>query len=317
MKFTLNTLMVVVLAVSLNSCRSRDHRMSKLKDELSESIVNPGRLGGAMVFGEVNLTGNRNVGGGLPRLVGGRSHTKTDLYLSREQFVLSYDGDARIPVWAAWQVVKSDLGDVLRQPAFRSDHILNAYLEEKERADGLSPDDYRNTCFDRGHQSPAADRSNSVEDNEATFLMSNMAPQTGFLNRGMWKNLEDFSRELVETHKYKLQIFAGGILEDGREGIGPNKDIQVPTSFYKVIAIYEDRDDKAPISYIAVIMPNVTAGGLDPLANNDKLCKEQNGSFGFSIRSDWQFYVKNLKQIEDEAGVQFPMLQGIKPFKVD
>lgn len=315
MKIKLNSMLLMMLVMLVAGCRSRDQRMSKLKDELSESIVNPGRIGNAMVVGEVNLTGNRNVAGGLPRLLESPMARDTDLFLSREQFVVSYDSKSRIPVWAAWQVVKSDLGPVLRQPSFRSDEILNTYYEEKRGVSGIGPDHYRNTCFDRGHQSPAADRSNSEEDNEATFLMSNMAPQTGFLNRGMWKNLEDFSREIVEENKYKLQVFAGGILEDGREGIGPNKDIQVPTHYYKVVAIYEDKADKTPMSYIAVIMPNVTAGGLDPLANNDKLCKEQNGSFGFSIRTDWEFYSVTLEQLEKQAGVAFPQLRDVKPYK--
>ena len=41
----------------------------------------------------------------------------------------------------------------------------------------------------------------SIEDNAATFFMTNMMPQTPDNNRNTWGNLEDYSRELVSQGK--------------------------------------------------------------------------------------------------------------------
>ncbi len=318
MKFKVKTLLVVAVALTSVGCRSRDQRMSRLKDELNESIVSPRNIGGAMVVGEINLTGNRNVAGGLPKMLPNAIAMNADVYLSREQFVVSFDSKAKLPAWTAWQLVKADLGHVSRQNNFRGDEILNTFFEVTEGSSGVMPDHYRNTCFDKGHQSPAADRSNSQEDNDATFFMSNMAPQTAFLNRGIWKDLEEYGRAIVESNGYKLQSFAGGILRDGREGIGPNREIKVPTDFYKVIAVYDNEHAKIPFGYIAVIMPNLTADGLDPLANRESNCLEQEKGFN-SIRlpQRWQSYVVTISDIEYRAGVSFPQLAGVKSLKVE
>jgi hypothetical protein len=54
------------------------------------------------------------------------------------------------------------------------------------------PNDYRNSGYDKGHLCPAADRSASREDMDATFLMTNIAPQAPALNRGPWEKLESY-----------------------------------------------------------------------------------------------------------------------------
>ena len=294
--------------IVLVGCRSRDQRMSKLAEAVNESVVAPGKLGNAAVIGDTNLEGNRNVFAGYPTVTGPRVATVSDVILSREQFVVSFDSRAKVPAWTAWQVNSQDMGTTERNDGFRSDEILNRYIEVKTRDLGVTPEDYTGTCFDRGHQSPSADRTKSLRDNSATFYMSNMAPQTSFLNRIIWKDLEGHSRDLVKNDGRKLQVYAGSILRDGREGIGPNKDIQVPESFYKVVAVYENDKATKPMGYIAVVMPNVTADGLDPLAEHAAACDEQKrGGKGKQARN-WEAYRVPLKDIETKAGVSFPAL---------
>ena len=53
---------------------------------------------------------------------------------------------------------------------------------------------YRGSGYDRGHLKPAADSKGSMEEMESSFLMTNMAPQTPNLNRGIWKQLEEAVR---------------------------------------------------------------------------------------------------------------------------
>lgn len=297
-----------LMLTPLQACRSRDQRMAKLTDNLNAAVVSPRNLGGAMVIGDTDLTGNRNVAGGMPEVGGSHPVAANDVILSRSQFVVAFDAKAKIPTWTSWQIVAEDVGETERSNDFKSDEILDAYLKVKERDLGLSPKDYTNTCFDKGHQSPSADRSRNTRDNNATFYMSNMAPQTAFLNRRIWKDLEQHSRELVKTNGYKLQVFAGAILRDGREGIGPNKDIQVPEAFYKVIALYDNTSATSPKKYIAVVMPNVTADGLDPLAERETNCAEQKKGGKGKLPTHWEDYKVSLSDIETKAGVKFPQL---------
>ena len=310
MRLARNVVLLGMAGATLVGCRPRNQQPSTLKSSLQASIVMPGRIGNAMVVGETNLTGNRNIEGGLPKIISANVAASEDLYLSRQQFVVSFDTKARVPAWTAWQVVRGDLGEVARSDKFRSDEILNMYLEVHERNLGIEPEDYKDTCFDRGHQAPSADRTDTPKSNMATFYMSNMAPQTAFLNRRIWADLETYSRELIRKDKRKLQVYAGTILRNGREGIGRNRDIQVPEAFYKVVAVYEDDEAKKPMAHIAVIMPNVTANGKDPVANREEACVEQQKGGSGSLSTNWRDYKVSLKDIEKKAGISFPSLQS-------
>jgi endonuclease G len=308
----MNTRAIVFIsltAIPLLACKSRDERMSKLAESLNSAVVAPGKIGNLMVIGDTDLTGNRNVAGGIPELsTGGGNQAAPDVILSRSQFVIAFDSNAKVPAWTSWQVNGNDLGSTERSDRFQNDEILDTFLEIRERSLGLSPKDYANTCFDKGHQSPAADRSQNRDDNDATFYMSNMAPQTAFLNRRPWKDLESYSRTLVKDGAGKLQIFAGPILRDGREGIGPRKDIQVPEAFFKVVAIYDNGAAK-PSRYVAAIMPNLTAAGLDPLAEKSANCDDQKRGGGKGKLSvKWQDYKTSLAEVESKTGLRFPGL---------
>ncbi|WP_324679575.1 DNA/RNA non-specific endonuclease [Hymenobacter sp. GOD-10R] len=68
--------------------------------------------------------------------------------------------------------------------------MSSAWLGSAERQDNFSADNslpsgwyrvtmssYTGSGFDRGHNCPSADRTGFIEDNSATFLMTNMMPQ--------------------------------------------------------------------------------------------------------------------------------------------
>jgi len=296
----------------LVGCRARVENANLMNMTLDQAIVLPKKIDNVFVIGDTNLTDNRNVEGGLPKFVSSDFGPEAEVYLSRKQFVNLYNNKAKIPAWTAWQIVDTDLGEQTRSNRFRSDEILDTYLKIKERRDGVSSDDYGGSCFDRGHQTASADRSNSLKDNEATYFMSNMAPQTGFLNERIWGDLEKYTRKLVEEKGVKVQVYAGPIMKDGREGIGPNKDIQVPEAFFKVLAIYPNKSAKKPTEYIAVIMPNQTSDGLDPLANKEVTCKEQSKGGTGRLSTDWTTYKVKLEDIEKKAGIKFPVLSDLQ-----
>jgi len=75
--------------------------------------------------------------------------------------------------------------------------------------------DYRNSKFDRGHQAPSADFSGDPDWMVESFFLSNIVPQVGAgFNRGIWKNLEDLVRDLVQENRGELYVITGPVYPD-------------------------------------------------------------------------------------------------------
>jgi DNA/RNA endonuclease G (NUC1) len=70
-------------------------------------------------------------------------------------------------------------------------------------------DDYKNNIWDKGHMAPAAGFNCDKETLKKTFSYLNSALQHQGLNRGVWKALEAYERELALTEspvKVKIDI---------------------------------------------------------------------------------------------------------------
>jgi endonuclease G len=113
----------------------------------------------------------------------------------KPQYVLSYNNKTHTANWVSWQLNKSWSGTAVSQDNFRPDDALPA------EAYKVRPNDYTGSGYDRGHIAPSADRTCNEADNSATFLMSNMMPQVPELNRGVWGDLKEYCRELVQEGK--------------------------------------------------------------------------------------------------------------------
>lgn len=191
-------------------------------------------------------------------------------------YALSYNRAKAIPNWAAWRISKAELGNFPRpnpDPFRPDDRIAKGWTR-------VTPTDYAGSGFDKGHLCPSADRSGSIEGMTATFLMSNMTPQTGDLNRGPWQKLEAYLRTLV-TRGSDVYIYAGVYGEDGKV----RKKVTVPTNDWKIAVAVPAGSPVSAISantrVIAVDMPNVKA-----IKN-----------------ADWQIYRTTVRQIEQRAGL--------------
>jgi endonuclease G len=199
-----------------------------------------------------------------------------DNYLvERSQFVLSYNRTKGGPNWVSWHVQRSDLGSVERTNSFMPDPLLS---EEWQ----IRPSDYAGSGYDRGHMCPSGDRTRSKKDNEATFVMSNMLPQAGDLNRHVWEELEAYCRDRVLKDGDELYIIAGG--RGKQEPIAQGK-VTVPDDCWKVIVVLpEGEDDLRRIDkdtrVIAVDMPNKEGIINDP----------------------WDKYLTTVRAIEEKAG---------------
>ncbi len=150
--------------------------------------------------------------------------------MEKPQYALSYNCSQGTPNWVSWQLNRTWLGKVDRQDDFRPDPDL------PQRCYAVRPNDYRGSGYDRGHLTPSGDRTKTVADNSATFVMSNMQPQLPELNRETWRELEQYSRELVRQGK-ELYVIAGG--EGSLKAIASGK-VTVPQYTWKVVVVLDE-----------------------------------------------------------------------------
>jgi endonuclease G len=185
---------------------------------------------------------------------------------------------------------------------------------EEQNADvikAVAPTEYEDSCFDRGHQVPSADRDDDRESNRVTFFMSNIIPQTAFTNRIIWKKLENYQRDLIKQGTWEqLLILAGPIYHTQDYAIGPYGDIPVPTDNFKIIVPLEKQSGDLQVAgpAIAVIIPNITSQGLTPDTDQETLCLDS-ASRGAKASgrpySDWRTYQVTVKDIESRTGIDF------------
>jgi endonuclease G len=134
---------------------------------------------------------------------------KKDNYLvKRKQYALSYNNGNGTPNWVSWHLNTSWLGRVRRSKFAPEPALPEGFFQ-------VRPNDYRVSGFDRGHMCPSGDRTATKEDNQATFYMTNMVPQSPDNNRKTWERLETYCRRLARRGN-ELYIIAGPA---GRGGI--------------------------------------------------------------------------------------------------
>lgn len=195
----------------------------------------------------------------------------------KTQYAESYSRDDGRPNWTSWHLDSTWIGSTARQNDFRPDSTLPSSWYH------VAATDYSGSGYDRGHMCPSGDRTNSVANNSATFLMTNMIPQAPTNNQQTWGNLESYSRSLA-TSGSELYIISGGY---GTSGYIANGHVSVPTYTWKVIMVLPNgSNDVSRVTtstrLIAVFIPN----------NN-------------SVVSDWKQYRVSVDYVESLTGYDF------------
>ena len=261
------------------------------------------------VIGGVSVDQNQNLALKLP------DTAASEILISREQYLISYNKNRRAPNWVAWKLQADQLGNSGRTNKFQIDTELENYLTtNQESVHAVQATDFKNSCFDRGHQIPSGDRTDTEANNEVTFKMSNMIPQTPYLNRVIWEHLESYTRDLVKKDHKMVYVMAGPIYDLDYGMIGPRRDIPVPSKNFKIIMILEPGqtadDISADTEMIAVIMPNVLKSGQAPTPYSTG-CDGIKEEVGASA-DDWKQYQTTVTEIENKSGLNLHQLLGRK-----
>lgn len=163
------------------------------------------------------------------------------------RYTLCYDSLYRQASWVAYVLTRTDVATVA---ADRSNRFVPDPLVVAEGYPTAETGDYRNSGYDRGHLCPSADRRRSQRENDCIFYLSNIAPQTPALNRGVWRRLEEQVRRWAERYD-TLYVVTGGIMGDApdtlRGGVG------IPDRFYKALLT---RDGQGVWRAAAYVLPN-------------------------------------------------------------
>lgn len=145
--------------------------------------------------------------------------------ICREAYLVAFDTAAKIPVYVSYTLrPENALGCFPR---------TNAFVADKSIPGSPRPEDYANTGYDKGHAAPDGDLSYSQIVEYESFLMTNMYPQHGSLNRGIWKLLETSVRGWTVQLNQTFTIYVGALYSGSNETIGDG--IVVPHGFYKIV----------------------------------------------------------------------------------
>jgi endonuclease G len=203
-----------------------------------------------------------------------------DHLMVRPQYALSYNPRRLGPNWVSWELNAGYYGGQRRHKGhFLTDESLPAGWYR------VHHDDYANTEFDRGHMVRSEERTRSREDNEATFLLTNILPQRHDLNGGPWLRLEEYCQQLAQHGHKEMFLTAGPIFGPTVPTIGHG--VAVPEAFYKIVVVLEAGQGPGDVAeqtrVIAVLMPN--AVGI--------------------LEQPWGRYRTSVAEIERRSGYHF------------
>lgn len=224
---------------------------------------------------------------GNPDNANASAANKEHFLIQTPQYALSYNNTLHFPNWVAWHLNASDIGSTSRGQ-FQPDTSLPSGFTV------ITPNDYTRSGYDRGHNCPSADRSDTRANNDAVFKMTNMTPQAHGLNAGPWEKLEIYCRDLAKQGNELYIVCGHGFSAPTHQTIG-RAAIAVPDFGWKVVVVIPDQSGNdlnritAQTRVIAVKMPNINT-----VSNQD-----------------WTRYVVKPSEIEQATGLHlFTALPG-------
>ena len=221
----------------------------------------------------------------------------------KTQYTMSYNNSKLTCNWVSWHLSSAWLGSTARQDNFRNDTSLPSGWVQ------VGGTDYSGSGFDRGHMCPSADRTGSVTDNSATFLMTNMIPQAPNNNQITWANLENYCRTLVDAGN-ELYIISGPWGQGGTGSAGTKttinaKKIVVPAYVWKII----------------VVLP-VGTGDVSRITSSTRVIAIWTPNNQTVSSQSWGYYRTTVDYIESQTGYDFlsnvsTSIQSVIEAKVD
>lgn len=144
-----------------------------------------------------------------------------------------------VAVWVAYPLNSTyTQKNVDRTDAWAYDPYLGKELSS-------APFSYYAGDYDRGHQLPSADRLCCAKANKQTFYGTNIVPQMGEHNTGVWGELEKHVRNNIANPSDTTYVVTGCVVDGATEFStdSDNKTITIPVAFFKAVLRYQKGAD--------------------------------------------------------------------------
>jgi DNA/RNA endonuclease G (NUC1) len=217
---------------------------------------------------------------GNPSGATGSVANENNYLMQKAQYSLSYNRSKATPNWVAWRLDSTWIGTAPRQDDYRPDPALpNGWYQVQDN-------DYSGSGYDRGHMCPSGDRTRSIPDNSATFLMTNFIPQLAANNQGPWEEFETYCRTLASQGN-EIYIITGPV---GSIGTIASGQVVVPQYTWKVVLVIPNgnndvqRASTRATRAFGIIVPN-----FPPL----------------NINAPWRDFRVTVDQVEYTTGFNF------------
>lgn len=147
--------------------------------------------------------------------------------IRRKAYITSYNKETKLPNWVAWHLTSDHADGVYKR--------ISKYFEDYDVPTPRATDeDYRGSGWTHGHMCPAGDNKWDIKAMEESNILTNICPQDGQLNTGVWNRIEQDCRKWAKRYGDIFIVCGPVLLNVEHETIGNNK-IVVPEAFFKVV----------------------------------------------------------------------------------
>lgn len=215
-----------------------------------------------------------------------------DILITRPQYMLSYNAARGGPNWVSWDVNASVFGAAPRCDCFSPDPQLPSNVYH------VVDLDYRNGGYDRGHMVMSEERTDTDQENAATFILTNVLPQAAENNQGPWLGFETYINDLARLQGKEIYVVSGGEYASNPGTLKSAGLVQIPDYTWKIAVVMPagqglgNVTSYTDLQVLAVRMPNLTTAGGPASA--------------VGIRNQpWQNFLTTVNQIESATGYDF------------
>jgi len=178
----------------------------------------------------------------------GESDIKNLVHILRNRaFLVGYSEWLGNPLWVTYKIIPKQYHRIGKRPSFQADW---------RSPFPVTPDDYTGSHYDRGHLAPnyvIASRYGREAQKE-TFLMTNITPQKGRLNRKIWQRLEEVAADYFSKWYPEVWVITGPIFDDQPKRFKKAPRVAIPNAFYKIFIRPATAENPEP-KMLAFIMP--------------------------------------------------------------
>lgn len=230
--------------------------------------------------------------------------------LIREGYACLVSSKYKDPLWSQEHLTAKDLAPPQQKrpkpDPFKADPNLSAIFKAVLA-------DYKGSGFDRGHMSPSGDfgRKSLTNSNPQfvqieSFYLSNMVPQNGKLNRGLWAHFEAEIRRRVPSYG-EVQIITGPVFKTKPvKTIGKGR-VAVPDFIYKIVVVTAPGAHRG--TWYAVKVPNADPG-KKPISSFVTTIGKIEKDTGLKFFTSWS--VADKKKLDDGTWPKIPIAATFK-----